>query len=95
MNRKEIDKTIIDYLEPFGPRRIGIFGSVARNEATSESDIDILVRFENAISLLEFVRMERELTSLLGRKVDLVSEGALTNKRLKEYIFRDLQIIFE
>ncbi len=95
MNRKEIDTTIIDYLEPFGPQRIGIFGSVARNEATIDSDIDILVRFENTITLLEFVRMERELTSLLGRKVDLVSEGALKNERLKDYIYRDLQIIFE
>lgn len=95
MNRNDIDTTIIDYLEPYGPQRIGIFGSVARNEATSDSDIDILVRFENTITLLEFVRMERELTSLLGRKVDLVSESALKNKRLKEYIYRDLQIIFE
>ncbi len=95
MNRKEIDTAIINYLEPFGPKRIGIFGSVARNEETNDSDIDILIRFGNVPTLLEFVRMERELTHILGRKVDLVSEGALTNKRLKTYILQDLQIIFE
>lgn len=95
MNRKEIDTAIINYLEPFRPERIGIFGSVARNEETSESDIDILIRFGNVPTLLEFVRMERELSNILGRKVDLVSEGALTNERLKAYILQDLQIIFE
>jgi predicted nucleotidyltransferase len=95
MNRKEIDTAIINYLEPFRPERIGIFGSVARNEETSVSDIDILIRFGNVPTLLEFVRMERELSNILGRKVDLVSEGALTNERLKAYILQDLQIIFE
>ena len=95
MTRQEIDNAIINYLQPFSPKRIGIFGSVARNEDTSESDIDILISFGDVPSLFEFVRMENDLTDILGRKVDLVSEGALRNERLKAYIFQDLQVIFE
>ena len=95
MTRQEIDTAIINYLQPFHPKRIGIFGSVARNEDTSESDIDILISFGDVPSLFEFVRMENDLTDILGRKVDLVSEGALKNEKLKAYIFQDLQVIFE
>jgi len=94
MTRQEINKAIVNYLQPYNPQRIGIFGSVARNEETSESDIDILIRFGKVPSLFEFVRMENDLSEILERKVDLVSEGALKNKRLKTYIFQDLQVIF-
>jgi predicted nucleotidyltransferase len=95
MNRQEINRTIIKYLDQYYPARIGIFGSFAREEDTPESDIDILVKFKNTISLFELVKIERELTSILGKKVDLVTEPALKNKKLKKYIYKDLQIIFE
>jgi predicted nucleotidyltransferase len=94
MTRQEINRAIVNYLRPYNPQKIGIFGSVARNEETSESDIDILIKFGDVPSLFEFIRMENDLTEILGRKVDLVSEGALKNQRLKAYIFRDLQVIF-
>ena len=95
MTRQEINKAIVSYLQPYNPQRIGIFGSVARNEDTPESDIDVLIRFGDVPTLFEFVRMENDLSEILGRKVDLVSEGALKNKRLKAYISQDLQIIYE
>jgi len=95
MNRQEIIKAIINYLDQYNPARIGIFGSFAREEDTPESDIDILVRFKQTISLFDLVKIERELTSILGKKVDLVTEPALKNKKLKHYIYKDLQIIFE
>ena len=94
MTRQEINKAIVNYFRPYNPQKIGIFGSVARNEETPESDIDILIKFGDVPSLFEFVRMENDLSEILGRKVDLVSEGALKNKRLKTYIFQDLQVIF-
>jgi predicted nucleotidyltransferase len=95
MNRKEIDTRIINYLKPYGPERIGIFGSLARNENTNESDIDILVRFKGTLSLFQLARIHRELSSILGKKVDLVTEPSLKNARLKKQIYHDLQIIFE
>lgn len=95
MDRKDIDKKIINYLEQYRPLRIGVFGSYARQEHTAESDIDILVRFKDTISLLDLARIHRELSNLLGIKVDLVTEGALKNEKLKDYIYQDLQMILD
>ena len=57
---------------------IGIFGSMARGEAKKKSDIDLIVRFSKRKSLLGMVRLERELTEALGRKVDLLTEPAIS-----------------
>lgn len=95
MERQEINTAIINYLHPFNPERIGIFGSYARQEDNEESDIDILVRFRNTPSLLDLARIHRELSKVIGKKVDVVTESALKNKKLKKYIYNDLKIIFE
>ena len=95
MDRREINSAIINYLSSYGPERIGIFGSFARQEDNKDSDIDILVKFKETISLLELVRIHRELSALLGKKVDLITESALKNERIKKYIYADLKIIFE
>jgi len=95
MEQKEINRTIISYLSQYEPERIGIFGSFARQEENADSDIDILVKFKKTISLLDLVRINRELTALLGKKVDLVTEQALKNKRIRKSIYNDLRIIFE
>ena len=68
--------------------RIGIFGSFSRNEATKESDVDILVEFSEPIGL-DFVLLAEELELLLGNKVDLVSSKAV-KLRLKKYIEEEL-----
>jgi len=92
MTRKEIQHTIKNYLDQYPISRIGIFGSFARNEDLPDSDIDILVTFEEPISLFTLVRIHRELSELLNRKVDIVSEKYL-HPRMKEAIQKDLQII--
>ncbi len=58
----------------YGPERIGLFGSFARGEEHSESDIDILVKFKETISLLDLVKIHNELSLKLGKKIDLVTE---------------------
>ena len=60
-----------------GVRRLGVFGSVARDEAGPESDVDILVEFENVPNLLEFAALRERLTEILGRPVDLTTPRAL------------------
>jgi predicted nucleotidyltransferase len=95
MTRQDINTAIINYLHPYDPERIGIFGSYARQEENDESDIDILVRFRNTPSLLDLARIHRELSSVLGKKVDVVTESALKNEKLKQHIYNDLKIIFE
>ena len=56
---------------------LAIFGSVARDEATIDSDLDVLVEFEHPVSLSEFLALETELAVLAGRDVDLVTRQAL------------------
>jgi predicted nucleotidyltransferase len=72
----------------------GVFGSMARGEATGQSDIDLLVKFAKRKSLLALVRLERELSSALGRKVELLTEAAIS-PYLRERILGDLQVIYE
>jgi predicted nucleotidyltransferase len=95
MQRSEINFNIINYLRPYGPERIGIFGSYARSEETPTSDIDILVKFKETLSLLDLAKIHRELSQILGKEVDLVTESSVKNERLKKYIYTDLKIIFE
>ncbi|MCA9439849.1 MAG: nucleotidyltransferase family protein, partial [Candidatus Omnitrophica bacterium] len=63
--------------ERYGVSKIGVFGSYGRNEATEESDIDLLVEFDRPIGLLKFIELEGQLGELLGGKVDLVTQAAL------------------
>jgi predicted nucleotidyltransferase len=95
MERQAIYSAIINYLSPYRPERIGLFGSFARQEEDIDSDIDILVKFKETITLLDLARIHRELSAILGKKVDLVTEPALKNAKLKKHIYNDLQIIFE
>ena len=93
LSEKQIN-IIIDVLKPYNPTKIGIFGSVARGENTSGSDIDILYSLENEISLFKHIRLMESLKKSLNVDVDLVSETAL-HPRLKDSILNDLQIIYE
>lgn len=95
MDRNQINICIINYLMPYGPERIGLFGSFARGEDNSESDIDILVKFNTTLSLLDLVKINNELSQQIGKKIDLVTEPSLKNERLKKSIYKDLQIIYE
>jgi uncharacterized protein len=73
---------------------LGVFGSVARGEATAQSDLDLLVKFSGRKSILAVVSLERQLADAFGRKVDLVTEAALS-PYLRSQILRDLRVIYE
>jgi hypothetical protein len=94
MSRQEVEQIIINFLVPFAPKKVGIFGSFARNEQNPDSDIDLLVKFNDTPTLLELIKIENELSLKLGLKVDLVTEASVTNKRIKSQIKKDLQIIY-
>jgi hypothetical protein len=73
---------------------VGVFGSMARGEAKKTSDIDLLVRFSKRKSLLAVVRLERELTEALGRKVDLLTEAAIS-PYLRERVTKEVRVVYE
>ena len=64
-------------LEAFGVARLSLFGSFARDEGRPDSDVDLLVEFARPIGLFQFVRLQQQLTERIGRRVELVTPGAL------------------
>ena len=73
-----------------GARRVRIFGSIIRGTATESSDIDLLVAFEPDRSLLDLIGFKQDLRELLGREIDVVSEGGLS-PYLKDRILQEAQ----
>ena len=80
---------IIDILAAHKPRMVGIFGSYAREENDEDSDLDILVDFEESLDLLELIGLEQELTENLGIKADLITVHSLS-PQLKHHVEKDL-----
>ncbi len=72
---------------------LSVFGSFARNEERSDSDLDLLVSFSRPISLLRMVALERELSDHFGRKVDLLTEASLS-PYLRDRILRERRTIY-
>ncbi len=93
LTEKQID-IIIDTLKPYHPKKIGIFGSVARGEDVPGSDVDILYQFHKTVGLFTLLGLKDDLERKLKKKVDLVSEK-YAHPRLKPYILNDLKIIYE
>lgn len=76
----------------YNVKTIGIFGSYVKNAQKKRSDIDILVDFDRAVSLLKFVRLENHLRDLLKIKVDLVSTSSL-RPEIRETILNEVVYI--
>ena len=95
MKRLPFDKTkLIQICRQNDVSKISVFGSAARGEATETSDIDLLVEFSQRKTLLNLVALERKLSTALGKKVDLLTEAALS-PYLRERIHQDLRVIYE
>jgi len=93
MNKSDQDK-IINICRQNDISMVGIFGSTARGEATESSDIDLIVKLSKPMSLLSLVKLERNLSEALGKKVDLLTEGAIS-PYLKDRILKELTVIYE
>ncbi|MEK9143251.1 MAG: nucleotidyltransferase family protein [Patescibacteria group bacterium] len=94
MNTTAIDiKNLLDqqtrYLQNvYNVKTIGIFGSIANNQSTKKSDVDILVELSEPISLFQFIDMEDFLSKILKRKVDLTTKNAL-KPAIKEAVLHE------
>ena len=64
--------------EKYGIKRLKIFGSYVEGKQKEASDVDIVVEFETPPTLLELVRIEEELSRILGVKVDLLTEEGMS-----------------
>ncbi len=78
--------------QKFEVKTIGVFGSYIRGEQKLNSDVDILVEFQEPIGLFEFMKLENYLSDMLGVKVDLVSKKAL-KPHIGEHIMQEVIMI--
>ena len=81
-------KAILAIAQRYGVRRVRLFGSVVRGEDRPDSDLDVLAEFEDGRSLLDLVGFGQDLEDLLGRKVDVVSEGGIS-PYMEKYILAE------
>lgn len=65
---------IMTLMDSYGVENVRIFGSIARGEATSASDIDFIVTFPEGTSIFDQIGLWLDLQELLGRDVDLLAE---------------------
>jgi predicted nucleotidyltransferase len=80
MRREEIIDTLVQHrqdLAIFGIRRLALFGSVARNEARHDSDVDVLVEFEGTPTFDRYADLNFYLENLLRHSVDLITSNSL------------------
>ena len=77
-------------LAEFSVKSVSVFGSVVRGDARPDSDVDILVEFESGarVGFFTFSRLQRRLSAILGRPVDLVTPDAL-HKAMKSRILEE------
>ena len=86
--RSRYRSRILEIAEKRGARNVRVFGSIARGEQRSDSDIDILVDFQPGRSLLDLTGLWLDLEEALGSKVDVVSSRGL-KPRVERDIMRD------
>ena len=81
MNIQELKKkreSIISVVERNGGRKVRIFGSLARGEELTDSDVDILIELDPGRSLLDILAIKQDLEDLLHRNVDVLTESAVS-----------------
>lgn len=92
MNQQELIQRLRDQKRDlcrrYRVRSLQVFGSYVHGDPRPDSDLDLLVEFEESPGLFEFIRLQRTLTQLLGVKVDLVMKEAL-RPRLREQVLRE------
>lgn len=86
--------TVAEICTRNGIERLRLFGSHARGEASDESDIDLIADFVGRKSLMDLARIEREFSERFGRKVDLLTERALS-PYLRERILQEAMVVYE
>ena len=85
---REKREAIIRIAARHGATQVRLIGSVARGEARPDSDVDLLVTWSEGTSLLDQAALMLELERLLGKKVDIASDGWV-KPSIRESVYRD------
>jgi predicted nucleotidyltransferase len=88
MQIDSIKSAIIKVLKRYPISRASIFGSFARNEANKDSDIDLLIESNKPITLFDILSLEKELSEVTSRKIDIVEFSAIKSS-IRENILKE------
>ncbi len=94
----EIRRKAVPILKPY-INRLAVFGSTVRGEATSNSDLDLLIRLKPSgkrpkLGLFKLMEIEEALKKKLGREIDLVTEDSLS-PYIRPYVEKEKVVIYE
>ena len=92
--REKIIQQIRDYFAHTDVRRVSLFGSFARDEIDTVSDVDLLMEVDEPIGYLKIIEYKLALEKSLKRKVDLLTPEGISPK-IRSYIQKELQLIYE
>ena len=84
---------IINICKREGISFMALFGSYKNGNATDDSDIDLLIRLNGSQSLFRLIRISQELSELFQKKVDLLTENAIS-PYIKDSILNDIEVIY-
>jgi predicted nucleotidyltransferase len=93
MDKTGIFERLARTLREQGATKVAVFGSYARGEERPDSDIDVMVEFAGKKTLLELVRIERELYESLGIKVELMTERSIS-PYLIDIVKQEMEVIY-
>jgi uncharacterized protein len=87
------EATLAEFCKQHHIRKLALFGSVLRDDFRPDSDVDVLVEFEpdSPVGLIRLAGMERELSDLLGRQVDLRTPAELS-RYFREEVVRTAEV---
>lgn len=92
---QHISKIVADYFKNKPVKKVWLFGSYARGEATGSSDVDVLVDIDyDNINGTDYFNWFQDLEEKLNKKVDVVSKKYINN-RLRSFIERDMMLLYE
>lgn len=94
MDLTTISSTVEPICKAANIKKLWVFGSIARGEESSSSDIDLIVRFGKPVGYIEFFNIEQELQSAIGRRVDLGTEASL-HPLIKARVKREMRTIYD
>jgi len=93
----KIDERVLEKLaRQYKIHELGIFGSVLREDFSDESDIDIIVEFEQdtEYSLFDIMKIKEEFETLFGKEIDLIEKNGLRNPYRRESILNSMKVIY-
>jgi predicted nucleotidyltransferase len=96
MNREEVLQILRSHqeeLEKLGVKSLELFGSVARNQAHADSDVDLLAELSESMSLFQFIKAKLYIQDLLNCPVDLGTKDAL-REHLRQSVIEDSVYVF-